>query len=872
MAPIHKERSTSMYSSSAARPVSCSCRDALDDWEWSLPITRRGHFFQDSFFENARSNFDDAIRDILGKWDATSMLNDVFQDRTNNFRRYRQLRNREMKEENQAVNVTSDNTSHKIVLDVHDFSEGDVKVKVIGEREVLVEGQIENKKEEASSVSMGKFSRRFLLPDDVDVDAISSVMSQDGILTIVAPKKKNLHSQEKARIILHKEATSNSASQASKSTAKSTQESFYQTSKCNETQSETESEKYCENCYKKLQSTNKKAQDAVQEKIQIPVQNYTTKQNNTTAQTDLRTKEVTESMEKADAQTCQAGAASSSYNCKVSEEAATVQDTNHSLGSQNTSRNIPISVNFSTLPITRRGLFFNDSIFENSRGDFLSAVQDVLSKWGERSSFMDDLTSYRHLRSRDLREENQAMKMSEDESSHKFVLDVHDFMNGGEVNVKAINAREIVVEGHIEKQEGGAKSVKRFFKRFAVPGDIILEDVSSVMSTDGVLTITAPKKPPTIQIRDVTSPIRTEKSQESSGERQSESNVKRQNEKQSSEVHFAKSKEEKCELNSSRHTTSAAASDAHAYQETQKCMNNEHIIPVRLESLAKDVKINNQYTSDNSQEELIKKTSKSPVSQQTSNVSKSENHTEQNRREIKIKQIDAASSTDCETKNEALETNSSGRYLPITRRGSFLTDSFFHDSRQSFQQAVKDVLIKFNEKSYPDDLTAYRGLRQRNLTFENQACNVHEDECCHKVVIDARDFINGDISVSVIGEKELVIEGKNENKKDAASSSLSFCRRFLLPDSVDIQSITSAISSDGVLTVESPKRKGSSICNNVQKMSSEAHAKQESHSDSGHSWEEQSVKESSEQSEGFSSRCINKSYRSHQEQSFKNTF
>lgn len=76
----------------------------------------------------------------------------------------------------------------------------------------------------------------------------------------------------------------------------------------------------------------------------------------------------------------------------------------------------------------------------------------------------------------------------------QFVIDVHDFMDGGEINVKAVNDRELVVSGHTDKKEGGAKSSKRFLRRFVVPGDIQLDAVTSVMSSDGVLTVSAPKK------------------------------------------------------------------------------------------------------------------------------------------------------------------------------------------------------------------------------------------------------------------------------------------------------------------------------------------------------------------------------------------
>lgn len=71
------------------------------------------------------------------------------------------------------------------------------------------------------------------------------------------------------------------------------------------------------------------------------------------------------------------------------------------------------------VPIRRRGLFFSDSVFQDTRNDFHKAIKEVLRNWGEESSIFDDLTSYRNLRSRDLREENQAVTSLEDESYHK---------------------------------------------------------------------------------------------------------------------------------------------------------------------------------------------------------------------------------------------------------------------------------------------------------------------------------------------------------------------------------------------------------------------------------------------------------------------
>lgn len=80
-------------------------------------------------------------------------------------------------------------------------------------------------------------------------------------------------------------------------------------------------------------------------------------------------------------------------------------------------------------------------------------------------------------------------------------MDVQDFLKGGDVTVKAVDERELLVEGRVEKEDGGSRSTKRFLRRFVVPGDAELESVSSVMSSDGVLTILAPKKVNIFQFR-----------------------------------------------------------------------------------------------------------------------------------------------------------------------------------------------------------------------------------------------------------------------------------------------------------------------------------------------------------------------------------
>lgn len=77
------------------------------------------------------------------------------------------------------------------------------------------------------------------------------------------------------------------------------------------------------------------------------------------------------------------------------------------------------------LPIARRGQFFNDSYFEDTWKNYQDAVRDILSKWDDDSAAAtDDMTCYRRLRSRDMRDENQAITSTEDSSSYKVLWQI----------------------------------------------------------------------------------------------------------------------------------------------------------------------------------------------------------------------------------------------------------------------------------------------------------------------------------------------------------------------------------------------------------------------------------------------------------------
>ena len=77
---------------------------------------------------------------------------------------------------------------------------------------------------------------------------------------------------------------------------------------------------------------------------------------------------------------------------------------------------------FNNLCITQKGLFFQDSHFENARQVFREAVKDVLKKFGRASPGEDFLGSYRDLRQKDNREETQAVCITEEDNQYKVIV------------------------------------------------------------------------------------------------------------------------------------------------------------------------------------------------------------------------------------------------------------------------------------------------------------------------------------------------------------------------------------------------------------------------------------------------------------------
>ncbi|KAL7303724.1 hypothetical protein TKK_0003857 [Trichogramma kaykai] len=90
--------------------------------------------------------------------------------------------------------VSADKDQFKVTLDVQQFSPEEINVKVV-DNHVIVDAKHEEKKDEHGWISR-QFTRKYMIPNQCEVDQVESRLSSDGVLTITAPTKKALENNK----------------------------------------------------------------------------------------------------------------------------------------------------------------------------------------------------------------------------------------------------------------------------------------------------------------------------------------------------------------------------------------------------------------------------------------------------------------------------------------------------------------------------------------------------------------------------------------------------------------------------------------------------------------------------------------------------
>ncbi|XP_050718533.1 titin-like isoform X2 [Eriocheir sinensis] len=760
-----------------------------------LPIDKRGGFFEDSYFEDCRQHFQKAVKQVLQKSNVTSTQAD-------DIATYRDLRQKDLREETQVATVDDEEQFQKIIVDVKDFlNGGDVTVKTVEEREVVIEGRIE--RQEGNKKTIKRFCKRFILPEDILVESVTSVVSSDGVLTITAPKKPS-------------ETRDTDVSQSvtvQKTVVKKQQTSTVETSG--------------QQGIKQIDIIVKDTESAVASPQPQPEQQQ---------QTVSVIKKVT---------------------------STTTSDSG-----------TPGRV----LPIDKRGGFFEDSYFEDCRQHFQKAVKQVLQKSNVTSTQADDIATYRDLRQKDLREETQVATVDDEEQFQKIIVDVKDFLNGGEVTVKTVEEREVVIEGRVERQEGNKKIIKRFCKRFILPEDILVESVTSVVSSDGVLTITAPRKPSETQDTDVSQSVTVKKTVVKKQQTSTVETAGQQDVKQIDvQVKETDTTDKKTVTDTQQTTTKTTktvtitTTKTSFFKETtfvEDVKDFQEAITTIIKKLNLTVIDNDVFTTyRNYRKNNPPKNENQAVSEKDTDTTKKividvsdfENVTVKvverelviegngkrttdtgatqtfsfcrrftlpedvnpdditavvspegiliitiiRRRTVKVTQ--EKDTTDVAKKTTTTKTTK--KVTITTSKTSFFNETTFVEDVKDFQEAITTIIKKLNLTVTEDIFTTYRNYRKNNPPKnENQAVSEKETDTTKKIVIDVSDFI-GAVTVTV-DDRLVIVEGKgNRHTEAGAIQSFSFNRQFILPDDVNPDDVSAVLTTDGILIITIIRRK-----------------------------------------------------------------
>ncbi|EEC02529.1 heat shock protein, putative [Ixodes scapularis] len=115
----------------------------------------------------------------------------------------------------QAV-VESDPNKFALRVDVRHFAPEEITVKTV-DNCVVVHGKHEEKSDETGSYVKREFTRRYVLPEDVDPHTVTSSLSAGGLLAVEAPRKTPKEDPNKpVAITVHHEGASKGGAVKSK--------------------------------------------------------------------------------------------------------------------------------------------------------------------------------------------------------------------------------------------------------------------------------------------------------------------------------------------------------------------------------------------------------------------------------------------------------------------------------------------------------------------------------------------------------------------------------------------------------------------------------------------------------------------------------
>ncbi|EGT39261.1 hypothetical protein CAEBREN_16878 [Caenorhabditis brenneri] len=115
----------------------------------------------------------------------------------------------------------------------------------------------------------------------------------------------------------------------------------------------------------------------------------------------------------------------------------------------------------------------------------------------------------------------------------------------------------------------------------------------------------------------------------------------------------------------------------------------------------------------------------------------------------------------------------------------------------------------FDEMTGGVQLPYWRDADHNSFNFSDTIGEVVNDDSKFSVQLDVSHFKPEDLKIQLDG-RELKIEGTQETRTEHGYSKRSFSKMILLPEDADLTALKSAISNEGKLQIEAPKKANTS--------------------------------------------------------------
>lgn len=403
-------------------------------------------------------------------------------------------------------------------------------------------------------------------------------------------------------------------------------------------------------------------------------------------------------------------------------------------------------------------------------------------------------------------------KVSYDQDKFQVEFNVQDY-TPEELSIKTEGDVLIVLAKHETKAEGGQSFVsKQFEQRFSLPSGVKIEKIASSLSKDGILTVSAPRENLAIS-----SSIKKGAIENNSGQVFSQSDET----KQSEGLPQPKVSYDDDKFQISLDVTSYRPEDLDvkvegnsiiitAKQEIQEASGTRTRVFEQKFSLPSGVKAELVKSSLTREGVLV-------ITAPKGNVAAKQSYTETVENKMD-KVLDPSSWEDERRKESAFDDR---RRVP-----SFddkRVDSAFDDMRKgsAFDSALSSTrqgsIFDSSRPSIFDDKSIFDRDRSSSLfdrddrslfaanSEQNGISRVQYDDDSYKIMVNVEKYKPEELVIKTV-DNTVIVEAKHEEKtsEGRSYSTQSFNQSFTLPRGINPESVTSALSKEGVLTISAP--------------------------------------------------------------------